>query len=207
MFREIILNDSTLKLLLGVVGLLFALSVVRLFLLIRANRVLRRNIARMEKQSMSLHSDLVAIQHDSKSWREKASRHFDAMRADSGAKLEQADRSQEHLLSSLDDTIQENTRQWQTRSQTLASPSGAWPAADGTLRPSSAVPGKLNHAVPTLPAIETLSNQGLEADVAALREQVHSYRQQCASLQRALALCRRRQVPQQRVPARLSRHP
>jgi len=201
MFREIILNDSTLRLLLGVVSLLFVLSVVRLFLLFRANRILRRNIGSMEEQSTELHNDLLAILHESRSWRERMIRQFEAMRADSSARLDQSERSQEHLLRSLDDKIQENASKLLASSQTLSTNESASATADRP-SPTSTTQGMLLDVVPTLPAIETLRTQVLEEQISSLREQVHSYRQQCASLQRSLALCRRRQSNQLRKPSR-----
>lgn len=183
MLPEITLNDSSLKLLLGIVGTLFAISVVRLFLLFRENRRMRRDIAVMEKQSSTLHNDLLAIKHDSRSWREKMDRQFDAMRADFKTKLEQAERHQDKLLGSVSEKIQKNTTCVDQGCQCGEA------AADKA-------PVSSDATVPTLPAIETLKVQGLEAEVVELQEQLNAARQQCTTLQRSLALSRRRPAPQ-----------
>lgn len=185
MLPEITLNDSSLKLLLGIVGTLFAVSVVRLFLLFRDNRRMRRDIAVMEKQSSTLHNDLLAIKHDSRSWREKMDRQFDATRADLKTRLEQLERHQDKLLGSLGEKIQEKSGCAEQSCQCAA-------AADEVC----AAPVPSEAAVPTLPAIETLKAQGLGAEVVALQEQLNASRQQCAALQRSLALSRRRPAPQ-----------
>lgn len=187
MLPEITLNDSSLKLLLGIVGTLFAISVVRLFLLFRDNRRMRRDIAVMEKQSSSLHNDLLAIKHDSRSWRERMDRQFDATRADLKTRLEQLERHQDKLLGSLGERIQEQGGCVEKSCQCAAA------AATDEVR---AAPLPSEAAVPTLPAIETLKAQGLEAEVVALQEQLNASRQQCAALQRSLALSRRRPAPQ-----------
>jgi hypothetical protein len=186
MLPEITLNDSSLKLLLGIVGTLFAISVVRLFLLFRDNRRMRRDIAVMEKQSSTLHNDLLAIKHDSRSWREKMDRQFDATRADFKTRLEQLERHQDKLLGSLGEKIQEKSGCAEQSCQCAAA------AADEV----RAAPVPSEAAVPTLPAIETLKAQGLGAEVFALQEQLNASRQQCAALQRSLALSRRRPAPQ-----------
>jgi hypothetical protein len=185
MLPEITLNDSSLKLLLGIVGTLFAVSVVRLFLLFRDNRRMRRDIAVMERQSSTLHNDLLAIKHGSRSWREKMDRQFDATRADLKTRLEQLERHQDKLLGSLGEKIQEKSGCAEQSCQCTA-------AADEV----RAAPVPSEAAVPTLPAIETLKAQGLGAEVVALQEQLNASRQQCAALQRSLALSRRRPAPQ-----------
>ncbi len=180
MLPDITLNDSSLKLLLGIVGVLLAVSVVRLFLLFRANRRMRRDISRMEKQSSALHHDLAAIKHDSRSWREKMQRQFDALRADFDAKGEQTTRTQAGLLKSLGESLKQAP--------------AANPAADSP--PPSAIPAPAAESkVPTLPAIETLRAEVLSSEIASLKDQLQASRQQCSTLQRSLALSRRRAAP------------
>ncbi|MEZ5384673.1 MAG: hypothetical protein R3F13_04080 [Prosthecobacter sp.] len=192
MLSDITLNDSSLKLLLGIVGVLLAVAFVRLFLLFRANRRLRIEIARMEKQSASLHHDLSAIKHDARSWREKMQRQFDALRADFAAKGEQASRSQSSLLKSLEEKMQEAPAAVPVVDAPVAAISPAFP-------PKVVVPPPAEAKVPTLPAIETLRTEVLTSEIASLKDQLQSARQQCASLQRSLALSRRRVGPSARV--------
>lgn len=192
MLPDITLNDSSLKLLLGIVGVLLAISCVRLFLLFRANRRMRLEIARMQKQSASLHHDLSAMRHDARSWREKMQRQFDALRADFAAKAEQTSRTQAGLLKSLEETLQ------QAPAPAIVAPPTEAPKAPS---PTSAAP-----PVPTLPAIETLRAEALTSEIAALKDQLESSRQQCSTLQRSLALSRRRVAPAARLRSSRNRN-
>lgn len=189
MLPDITLNDSSLKLLLGIVGVLLAISCVRLFLLFRANRRMRLEIARMQKQSASLHHDLSAMRHDARSWREKMQRQFDALRADFAAKAEQTSRTQAGLLKSLEETLQQAPA-------AIPAPAIVAPSADAPKAPS---PTSAAAPVPTLPAIETLRAEALTSEIAALKDQLESSRQQCSTLQRSLALSRRRVAPAARL--------
>lgn len=88
---QITLDVPTLKLILSIVGGLLALSMVRILFLLRTNRRLRESTAKMEKQVLAQHGEILAVRQDSNAWRGETQRMFDAFRAEFSKRLEESE--------------------------------------------------------------------------------------------------------------------
>lgn len=88
---QINLDVPTLKLILSIVGGLLLLSMVRILFLLRTNRRLRESTAKMEKQVLTQHGEILAVRQDSNAWRGETQRMFDAFRAEFSKRLEESE--------------------------------------------------------------------------------------------------------------------
>lgn len=88
---QITLDVPTLKLILSIVGGLLAISMVRILFLLRTNRRLRESTAKMEKQVLTQHGEILAVRQDSNAWRGETQRMFDAFRAEFSKRLEESE--------------------------------------------------------------------------------------------------------------------
>lgn len=84
---QITLDVPTLKLILSIVGGLLLIAMVRIIFLLRTNNRLRESAAKMEKQVLTQHNEILAVRQDSNAWRGEMQRMFDAFRAEFSKRL------------------------------------------------------------------------------------------------------------------------
>ena len=191
MLNSILQDASFLVLLLCITGGLFLISLVRIFLLSQQNQRLRRDAAKMEKLAAEQQSDIIATQHDTASWRAKAQRQFDALRAEFTARLDQSVSGTQHAQTQLDESWQQKLEDANTRIRDLEL---ALTAASTQLITQP--------AIPPLPAIETLRVEALETELAALKAALVTAQQQNFALKLSSFMARRRQAAPRRAGAR-----
>ena len=194
MLNSILQDASFLVLLFWISGGLFVISLVRIFLLSRQNHRLRRDAAKMEKLAAEQQIDIIATQHDTASWRAKAQRQFDALRAEFTARLDQSVKGTQHAQAKLDESWQQKLEDANTKIRGLEA---ALTAASTQVitKPS----------IPTLPAMETLRVEALEAELAAMKSALVTAQQQNAALKLSSLMARRRQSAPRRASARTTR--
>lgn len=191
MLNSILQDASFLVLLLCITGGLFLISLVRIFLLSQQNHRMRRDAAKMEKLAAEQQSDIIATQHDTASWRAKAQRQFDALRAEFTARLDQSVSGTQHAQTQLDESWQQKLEDANTRIRDLEL---ALTAASTQLITQP--------AIPTLPAIETLRVEALETELAAMKSALVTAQQQNFALKLSSFMARRRQAAPRRAGAR-----
>jgi hypothetical protein len=191
MLNSILQDASFLVLLLCITGGLFLISLVRIFLLSQQNHRMRRDAAKMEKLAAEQQSDIIATQHDTASWRAKAQRQFDALRAEFTARLDQSVSGTQHAQTQLDESWQQALEDANTRIRDLEV---ALTAASTQLITQP--------AIPTLPAIETLRVEALETELAVMKSALVTAQQQNFALKLSSFMARRRQAAPRRAGAR-----
>jgi hypothetical protein len=191
MLNSILQDASFLVLLFWISGGLFVISLVRIFLLSQQNQRLRRDAAKMEKLAAEQQSDIIATQHDTASWRAKAQREFDALRAEFTAQLDHSVSGTQHAQTQLDESWQQALEDANTRIRDLEV---ALTAASTQVITQP--------AIPTLPAIETLRVEALETELAALKAALVTAQQQNFALKLSSFMARRRQAAPRRAGAR-----
>lgn len=193
-------DASFLQLLLWISGGLFLLSLGRMFFLGRENRQIAKDNAKMENWAIAQQAELVSVHHDAQSWRAKTQRQFDAIRADLGARLEQAERGNAHAQKEADAKQEKALITAMARINELETK-----LAEAKKAPAWA-PAAATASIPALPAMETLRLDSLQAELAAAQADAAAQRHQNGELQRALLLARRKQPPARRNGARVPRH-
>lgn len=191
-------DASFLQLLVWIVGGLFLLSLGRIVSLSRANRQTMKDQARMENLVIAQQADLLSVHHDAGSWRAKTQRQFDAIRADLGARLEQAERGNAHAQKLADASQEKALITAMARIHELETK-----LAEAKKTPAWAPAAPIS---PPLPAIETLHLESLQAELASATADAAAQRHQNGELQRALLLARRKQPSARRNGARMPRH-
>ncbi|MFN0075061.1 MAG: hypothetical protein ACKVY0_01170 [Prosthecobacter sp.] len=88
---QIVLDAPTLKLILCIVGGLLLIAMVRITFLLRTNNRLRDSTAKMEKQVLTQHQEILAVRQDSNAWRGELQRMFDAFRAEFSKRLTESE--------------------------------------------------------------------------------------------------------------------
>jgi hypothetical protein len=88
---QIVLDAPTLKLILSIVGGLLLIAMVRITFLLRTNSRLRDSTAKMEKQVLTQHQEILAVRQDSNAWRGELQRMFDAFRAEFSKRLTESE--------------------------------------------------------------------------------------------------------------------
>lgn len=88
---QITLDAPTLKLAFCIVGGLLLIAMVRILFLLRTNNRLRDSTAKMEKQVLTQHQEILAVRQDSNAWRGEVQRMFDAFRAEFSKRLEESE--------------------------------------------------------------------------------------------------------------------
>ena len=177
---------------LAIVGVLLLVALIRILLLARANRRMRSECVKMEKQAHAQQIEVTAIHHDSMSWRAKTQRQFEALRAELSHHLLQAGQRSRHAQRLLDTAHEQSLAAAQVKIQELESRLTC--AAAATPNPEFSSPRPRTFAkpaesgLPSLPAMETLRIQALEAELAAAKAEITASRQQTAALQRHLLL-------------------
>ena len=172
---------------------LFLLSLVRIVVLSRANRRMREESVKMEKQATLQQMEVTAIQHDSKSWRERTQRQFDALRSDMAHRLQRAELGGAQAVKDLDEAHRQALTAALTKVSDLEARLAAKPPVPAFQKPAAALPKPPPPSLPSLPAMETLRLQALESELAAAKTEIAHVRQQNEALQRALLLARRKQ--------------
>ena len=89
---QILLDAPTLKLILCIVGGLLLIAMVRIIFLLRTNSRLRDSTAKMEKQVLTQHQEILAVRQDSNAWRGELQRMFDAFRAEFSNRLVESEK-------------------------------------------------------------------------------------------------------------------
>ena len=89
---QIVLDTPTLKLILCIVGGLLLIAMVRIIFLLRTNSRLRDSTAKMEKQVLTQHQEILAVRQDSNAWRGELQRMFDAFRAEFSNRLVESEK-------------------------------------------------------------------------------------------------------------------
>ena len=189
--------DITLLLIcLTLVSGLFLLSLIRIVRLARANRRMRAETEKMDKQAALQQIEVTAIHHDAMSWRAKTQRQFDALRADLSHRLQQSDQGGVHALKDLEESHQQALAAALGKISVLEAALAAKPVAVAPPPPPAFVPPKPQPppppSLPALPAIETLRVQALESELASAKAEIALGKQQNAVLQRALLLAKRK---------------
>jgi len=197
MLNSIVQDASFLVLLLWISGALFFISLVRIFLLTRQNRRMRQDAVKMEKLAAKQQIDIIAIQHDTASWRAKAQRQFDALRAEYTARLDQSVKGTRQAQTKLDESWQ---RKLEDANDKIRGLEAALTAASTQVITKPATP-----AMPTLPAMETLRVEALEAELATTKSALAAVRQQNAALKLSTLMARRRQAAPRRPGMRTAR--
>ena len=179
---------------LTVVSGLFLLSLIRIVRLALANRRMRIETEKMEKQAALQQIEVTAIHHDAMSWRAKTQRQFDALRADLSHRLLQSDQGGVHALKDLEEAHQQALSAALGKISVLEAALAAKPVAVAPPPPPAFVPPKPPPppSLPALPAMETLRVQALESELAAAKAEIALGKQQNAVLQRALLLAKRK---------------
>jgi hypothetical protein len=176
-----------------VVGGLFLLSLVRIYLLTRSNRRMRVENVKMEKQAALQQIEITGMHHDSMSWRAKTQRQFDALRSDLVHRLQQADQGGARALAELEKTHQTALSEALAKISELEAALVAKPEASlAPVTPASQGLPKPPPSLPALPAMETLRIQALESELASAKTELALSKQQNTVLQRALLLARRK---------------
>lgn len=188
-----------------IIGGLFLIALIRVWLLTRSNRSMRDELAKMEKQSLEQQVEITAIHHDAMSWRAKIQRQFDAFRSDLSHRLLQAAQSCQHAQKQLETAQEECLTRALAQIKALeaklaAKPMLAAPAVasvpDIGAAPKPAGMVKTPPpSLPALPAMETLRVQALENELTAARAEIAAAKRQSSALQQALLMARRRQQP------------
>lgn len=94
---QITLDVPTLKLALSIVGGLLLIAMVRILFLLRTNNRLRESAAKMEKQVLVQHNEILAVRQDSNAWRGDTQRMFDAFRAEFSKRLSESEQRYEEM--------------------------------------------------------------------------------------------------------------
>lgn len=190
---DLLQDVQVLTIIFSIVAGLFLLSLGRMFLLSRANRRMRLEVAKMEKQVTQQQFEVTGIHHEAMSWRAKTQRQFEALRSDLSHRLQLSDRGGVHALKDLEEAHQKTLSAALAQISELETALAAKPAAAAAL-PAPAVESKLPQppSLPALPAMETLRLQSLQSDLTAAQTELTLSQQQNAALQRALLLARRR---------------
>ncbi|WP_395740235.1 hypothetical protein [Prosthecobacter sp.] len=84
---QIALDAPTLKLGLSIVSGLLLIAMVRIVFLLRTNSRLIESTAKMEKQVLIQHQEILSVRSDSNAWRGELQRMFDAFRAEFSKRL------------------------------------------------------------------------------------------------------------------------
>lgn len=196
MLNGIFQDASFLQLLLWISGALFFISLVRIFLLRRQNRRMRQETVKMEKLAAEQQAGIITSHHDTASWRAKMQRQFDALRAELAVQLDQSERSNEHAQKKLDESWQQELDAARAKIRKLEAALSAAPKPEAIAKPF----------IPTLPAMETLRIEALEAELTAARSALTTARQQNAALRLSSLMARRRQSAPRRSSMRTARH-
>jgi|GEM_PF-869002 len=188
-----------------IIGGLFLIALIRVWLLGRSNRRMRDELAKMEKQSLEQQVGITTIHHDAMSWRARIQRQFDAFRSDLSHRLLQAEQSCQHAQKQLETAQGEGlTRalanikaleaKLAAKPMSAAPVVGSVPDIDTAQKPASMIKAP-PPSLPALPAMETLRLQALEGELTAAKAEIASARRQSASLQQALLIARRKHQP------------
>lgn len=183
---------------LSLVSILFLLSLGRLLALRRSNRRLSAEGNKMGKHLALQEMEVTGMHHDSKSWRAKMQRQFDALRAELSTRLQQADLNGTHALQELDRACQQVLATSDAKAAELAAARIKISELEAALAVKPAAPPPppptsiSKPALPALPAMETLRIQALETELAAARSELALARQQNATLQLTALLARRK---------------
>ncbi len=196
MLNGIFQDASFLQLLLWISSALFFISLVRIFLLWRQNRRMRQETVKMEKLAAEQQAGIITSHHDTASWRAKMQRQFDALRAELAVQLDQSERSNEHAQKKLDESWQQELDAARAKIRKLEAALSAAPKPEAIAKPF----------IPTLPAMETLRIEALEAELTAARAALTTARQQNAALRLSSLMARRRQAAPRRSSMRTARH-
>lgn len=94
---QITLDAPMLKLLLCIVGGLLLLAMVRILFLLRTNSRLSIAAAKMEKQVLVQHQEILAVRQDSNAWRGETQRMFDAFRAEFSKRLSESEQRYQQI--------------------------------------------------------------------------------------------------------------
>ncbi len=195
MKSDLLQDIQALTIILSIVAGLFLLSLGRIFMLSRANRRVRLENAKMEKQVVLQHLEVTGIHHDAMSWRAKTQRQFDALRSDLSHRLQQSDQGGVHALKDLEEAHQKALSAALAEIHELEAALAAKPATAASLpAPAPAAESRLPPppSLPALPAMETLRLQSLESDLAAAQAELALIKHQNSVLQRDVLLARRR---------------
>lgn len=138
---QIVLDAPTLKLILCIVGGLLLIAMVRITFLLRTNSRLRDSTAKMEKQVLTQHQEILAVRQDSNAWRGELQRMFDAFRAEFSKRLTESEQRYQDI---------------QQRQTTVTAPPASTPAKSDTPPPPPAAEffeARTETVVPPVPAI------------------------------------------------------
>ena len=138
---QIVLDAPTLKLILCIVGGLLLIAMVRITFLLRTNSRLRDSTAKMEKQVLTQHQEILAVRQDSNAWRGELQRMFDAFRAEFSKRLTESEQRYQDI---------------QQRQTTVTAPPASAPAKSDTPPPPPAAEffeARTETVVPPVPAI------------------------------------------------------
>lgn len=197
MLNSIAQDASFLLLLLWITGALFFISLARIFLLARHNRRMRQDVVKMEKLAAEQQIGIISSHHDTASWRAKIQRQFDALRTELAARLDQSERSNHHAQNKLDESMHQELAAAHDKIKKLEAALSA--------APTQIIAKAPQHAIPTLPAMETLRIEALESELAATKSALASTRQQNAALRLSNLMARRRQAAPRRSGMRPTR--
>ena len=142
---QIALDAPTLKLSLSIVGSLLLISMVRILFLLRTNSRLKDSTAKMEKQVLNQHQEILSVRSDSNAWRGEMQRMFDAFRAEFSKRLMESEQRYQDIQQRT-----ETATQTAKPAITLASPP---PAIAATLEEAAA---PVESAVLPVPALVAL---------------------------------------------------
>lgn len=138
---QIVLDAPTLKLILCIVGGLLLIAMVRITFLLRTNSRLRDSTAKMEKQVLTQHQEILAVRQDSNAWRGELQRMFDAFRAEFSKRLTESEQRYQDI---------------QQRQTTVTTPPASPPAKSDIPPPPPAAEffeARTETVVPPVPAI------------------------------------------------------
>lgn len=99
---QITLDAPMLKLILSIVGGLLLISMVRIMFLMRTNSRLNASTAKMEKQVLTQHTEILAARQDSNAWRGEMQRVFDAFRAEFSKRIAESEQRYQDILKRQD---------------------------------------------------------------------------------------------------------
>lgn len=205
MLPKLTLDVPALQLLLWIVGFLFLASIVRWIRLSAENRRMRREEPKLQKQIKEQQHELTGIQQEAASLRAKLQRQFDALRSDLAVRHQQSEQGNHHAQKKLDEMVDETLEAALARIAELEARLAARPALAATAAALKSVapakPAESSASLPALPSMETLRVQALEEELAAVKAELASSRQQTSGLQLSLLLARRRQSPGARKAA------
>ncbi len=94
---QIVLDAPTLKLSLSIIGGLLLIAMVRILFLLRTNSRLKESTAKMEKQVLNQHQEILSVRSDSNAWRGELQRMFDAFRAEYSKRLEESEQRYQEI--------------------------------------------------------------------------------------------------------------